>query len=320
MKILVTGGAGFIGSAFTRYFVKKYPEHEIVVFDKLTYAGNLDNLKEVSNSPNFRFVRGDVCNLELLEEVLKDCDVVVHFAAESHVDASIGNSLCFTMTNAYGTHVLLEAARTANIKKFIHISTDEVYGDILKGSFKEEDKLSPNNPYSASKAAAEMIVSSYMKTYKMPICIVRGNNNYGPYQYPEKLISLFSVLLLQDKKVPLYNPKPVRTFIHVDDMARAVDVILQKGKIFETYNIGTKDEYSCLEVTKKLLKLAGKNHTYIQKVEDRAVNDRRYSVHYKKLTALGWKPEISFDEGLAQTFAWYKENGAWWKKILRNKK
>ena len=317
MKILITGGAGFIGSNFVRYFVKKYPQYQIVNYDKLTYAGNLENLKEIEDYPNYEFVKGDVCDLNFLMHLLQDCDAVIHFAAESHVDNSIGNSLEFTKSNTYGTHVLLEAAKANNIKRFIHVSTDEVYGDIMDGSFKEDAKLCPNNPYSASKAAAEMIVQSYIKSFGMPIIMTRGNNNYGPYQYPEKIISRFATCLINDKPVPLHSPKPVRTYLHVLDTARAVDVIFHKGDVGEIYNIGTKDEFSNLEIAKKIIQFFGKDDSYIRDVEDRPFNDLRYSIDISKLESLGWQQSISFEDGLRETLQWYKDNPAWWHKLVQ---
>lgn len=321
MKILVTGGAGFIGSNFVRYLVKKYPEYFIINYDKLTYAGNLNNLKDIENFPNYKFIWGDICNFEFLCHLLKDVDAIVHLAAESHVDNSYGNSLTFTKSNTYGTHVLLEAARKNNIKKIIHVSTDEVYGEILEGSFKEDDKLEPNNPYSASKAAAEMIVRSYYKTYKMPIIIVRGNNVYGPFQYPEKIISKFITNLLEDKKVPLHGDgSPIRTYIYVDDFCEALDIVFHKGKIGEIYNIGTNDEFSNLEVTKKILEKMGKDESYIEFVPDRPFNDRRYSIDNSKLKSLGWKQKHSFEEGLNKTIEWYKQHEEWWKPLKHSNK
>ncbi|NQZ85880.1 MAG: dTDP-glucose 4,6-dehydratase [Nanoarchaeales archaeon] len=316
MKILVTGGAGFIGSNFLRYMVNKYPNYEFVNYDKLTYAGNLDNLLDIDSMPNYSFVKGDVCNLDFLTEILRDVDVVIHFAAESHVDLSIGNSLAFTKSNTYGTHVLLEAARVCKVKKFIHFSTDEVYGDIINGKFSETDKLDPSNPYSASKAAAEMIVQAYSKTFKLPIIMTRGNNNYGPYQYPEKIIPRFATDLMMDRKIPLHNPNPFRTYLHVDDTSRAVDIILHKGVIGETYNIGTEDEFRNIEIAKKCLDYFGKDESYIEHVQDRPFNDLRYSVVLTKLQNLGWKQEISFEKGFIDTLKWYEENRAWWEKLI----
>ena len=238
----------------------------------------------------------------------------MHLAAESHVDNSIGNSLIFTTSNTYGTHVLLEAARLSNIRKFLHVSTDEVYGDIEKGSFKEDSGLSPNNPYSASKAGAEMIARSYRKTYKMPITIVRGNNVFGPYQYPEKIIPRFITRLLDNKKVPLHgNGSNIRTYMFVNDFANALDLVFNRGKIGEIYNLGTSDEISNLELTKLMLKKLGKDDSYIDFVEDRPFNDKRYSIDVSKIKALGWRQKYSFEEGLNETIEWYKYNKGWWR-------
>jgi len=317
MKIMITGGAGFIGSNFAKYLVKKYPENQFIIFDKLTYAGNLNNLKEIENEPNYKFIKGDVTNLDLLCYLMKDVDCVFHLAAESHVDNSIGNSLVFTMSNTCGTHSLLEAARVCKTKKIIHISTDEVYGDIEEGSFKEEDKLNPNNPYSASKAAAEMIVRAYHKTYKLPIIMTRGNNTYGPFQYPEKIISRFIANLIMDKNVPLHGTgKNIRSYIYVHDVCTALDTIFQNGQIGETYNIGTDYELTNLELTKQLLMKFEKNEDYIQFVTDRPFNDKRYSVNIDKLKALGWEPKHSFEQGLDKTIKWYKENPQWWMPFM----
>lgn len=317
--MLITGGAGFIGSNFARYMVKKYPEHQFTVFDKLTYAGNLENLVEIKDKPNYKFVRGDVCDLNFLTHILKEADVVFHLAAESHVDNSIGNSLEFTKTNALGTHVLMEAAHQNKIKRFIHVSTDEVYGDITEGSFKEDAKLMPNNPYSASKAAAEMIVRGYYTTYKLPVIMTRGNNVYGPHQYPEKIISRFICNLLLDKKVPLHGEgKNVRTYIYVDDVSRALDTVFHKGEVGEVYNIGTQDEISNLELTRMLIKKLGKTEEHILHVMDRPFNDRRYSLDLEKIMSLGWKQETGFEQGIDKTIDWYKQNVTWWLKLLNH--
>ena len=262
MNVLITGGAGFMGSDFVKFMVNKYPKYNFTNYDKLTYAADLKNLKGIENKKNYKFVERDVCDFKPLVKLLKDIDCIIHLAAESHVDNSIGNSLIFTMSNTYGTHVLLEAARLNNIKKFLHVSTDEVYGDIEEGSFKEDSTLNPNNPYSASKAGAEMIVRSYYKTYKMPIITIRGNNVFGPYQYPEKIIPAFITRLLEDKKIPLHGDgSNIRTYIYVEDFSNALDIIFNKGKIGEIYNIGTSDEKSNLDVTKLLLNKLGKDES-----------------------------------------------------------
>ena len=313
MRILVTGGAGFMGSNFINLMVRKYPEHEIINYDKLTYAGDLRNLEEIKDSKNYSFVKGDVCNFSFLVKFLKDIDCVVHLAAESHVDNSIGNSLIFTMSNTYGTHVLLEAARLNNIKKFVHVSTDEVYGDIEKGSFKEDSSLNPNNPYSASKAGAEMIARSYSKTYKMPLIIVRSNNVFGPYQYPEKIIPKFATNLIMNKKIPIHGKgSNVRTYIYTKDFSNALETVFNKGKTGEIYNVGTSDEISNLDLAELLLKEMGKDESYIEYVKDRPFNDKRYSIETKKIISLGWKQKYEFKESLKNTIKWYSNNKKWW--------
>jgi len=317
MKILITGGAGFIGSNFIRYMLNKYEDVEIINFDKLTYAGNLANLRDLENNPRYRFVKADICNFDILYHLLKEVNYIIHFAAESHVDLSVGNSLVFTKSNTYGTHVLLEAARLCkNIKKILHVSTDEVYGDILKGSFKESDKLEPNNPYSASKAAAEMIVRSYYKTYKMPIVITRGNNVFGPFQYPEKIIPRFITDLMEGNKVPLHGDgSNIRTYVYIEDCCEAIDLVFRRGNVGEIYNIGTDDEISNLDLTKKLLEKMNKDGTCIDFVEDRPFNDKRYSVDLTKIRLLGWQQRHSFEDGLTKTIDWYQNNVFWWKPL-----
>ncbi len=318
MKIFITGGAGFMGSNFVRHMVGKYPYYEFINYDKLTYAADLRNLKDIENRKNYRFVKGDVCDFNLLMKLLKGVDAIVHLAAESHVDNSIGNSLIFTMSNTYGTHVLLEAARLNNVKRFVHVSTDEVYGDIEKGSFKEDSMLNPNNPYSASKAGAEMIARSYYKTYKMPIIIVRGNNVFGPYQYPEKIIPAFITRLLQDKKIPLHGDgSNIRTYIYADDFSIALEAVFNKGKVGEIYNIGTKDERSNIQIAETLIRKFGKDKSYIDHVKDRPFNDKRYSIDIAKIKGLGWKQKHEFEAALDKTIGWYKKNKEWWKGKVR---
>ena len=319
MKIFVTGGAGFMGSNFARFMINNYPQHEIICYDKITYAADTRNIEDLKNSKNFRFVKGDVCDFNFLSKFLKDVDCVVHLAAESHVDNSIGNSLIFTMSNTYGTHVLLEAARLNSVKRFIHVSTDEVYGDIENGSFKEGSILSPNNPYSASKAGAEMIARSYSKTYKMPIIIVRSNNVFGPYQFPEKIIPRFVTRLLENKKVPLHGDgSNIRTYIYVDDFSNALDIVFRKGKAGDIYNIGTSDEISNIQLTKMILKKMGKDEKHIEFVDDRPFNDKRYSIETKKIKALGWKQKHPFEKSLDKTIKWYTENRGWWLGKIKN--
>jgi len=319
VNILITGGAGFMGSDFVRFMVSKYPKYNFINYDKLTYAADLKNLKDIENKENYKFVVGDVCDFKLLVNILKDIDCVIHLAAESHVDNSIGNSLIFTMSNTYGTHVLLEAARLNNIKKFLHVSTDEVYGDIEEGSFKEDSTLNPNNPYSASKAGAEMIVRSYYKTYKMPIIIVRGNNVFGPRQYPEKIIPAFITRLLENKKIPLHGDgSNIRTYIYVDDFSNALDIVFNNGKLGEIYNIGTSNEKSNLEIAKLILNKLGKDKSYIEFVKDRPFNDKRYSVDITKIKELGWKQQYSFEDALNDTIKWYTDNKEWWKNKVND--
>ena len=317
MNILISGGAGFIGSNFIRFMLERYPRYKIINLDKLTYAGDLNNLKDIENKKNYKFFKGDICDFKFLMRILKDIDCVIHLAAESHVDNSIGNSLIFSMSNTYGTHVLLEASRLNNVKRFIHVSTDEVYGDIEKGSFKEDSILNPNNPYSASKAGGEMIARSYYKTYKLPVIIVRGNNVFGPFQYPEKIIPKFITRLLENKKVPLHGDgSNIRTYIYIKDFLGALDIIFNKGVIGEVYNIGTSDEISNLELTKLILAKLDKDESYIKVVKDRPFNDKRYSIDIKKVKALGWKQQYSFEQGLNETIKWYKKNREWWKSKI----
>lgn len=321
MKVFITGGAGFMGSNFARHMVKNYPDYEFINYDKLTYAADLRNLKDMENRKNYRFVKGDVCDFKLLVKLLKGVDAIIHLAAESHVDNSIGNSLIFTMSNTYGTHVLLEAARLNNVKRFVHVSTDEVYGDIEKGSFKEDSMLNPNNPYSASKAGAEMIARSYYKTYKMPIIVVRGNNVFGPCQYPEKIIPTFITMLLQGKKIPLHGDgSNIRTYIYADDFSLALETVFEKGVIGEIYNIGTKDERSNIQIAKTLIRKFGKDESYIDHVKDRPFNDKRYSIDIAKIKALGWKQKHEFGTALDETIGWYKKNVEWWKDKVNKRK
>jgi dTDP-glucose 4,6-dehydratase len=315
--IIVTGGAGFIGSHFVKLLLKKYPDIKIINYDKLTYAGSKENLPGVENNPNYSFVKGDVSDFNLLDHLMKDADAIIHFAAESHVDNSFGDSIIYTESNTHGTHTIMEVARKNKLKRILHVSTDEVYGEKDEGSFVEDDKLDPNNPYSASKAAAEMIVSSYHKAYNMPIVIVRGNNAYGPNQYPEKIIPKFSCLLMEDRQVPVHGDgMNIRTYIHVEDFCSAVETVFWKGKEGEVYNIGTNDEISNIDLTKKIIKQLGKEVHMIKFVKDRPFNDKRYSVENKKLLALGWKQEHNFEEGLQETIKWYQSHEDWWKPRL----
>ncbi|OQX89061.1 dTDP-glucose 4,6-dehydratase [candidate division KSB1 bacterium 4484_87] len=315
-KFLVTGGAGFIGSNFIHYLFGKYPDVEVINLDKLTYAGNLENLKNIENNPGYRFVKGDICDAEIVEPLVKEADFVVNFAAESHVDRSIGEPDDFIKTDIFGTFVLLEAARKYGVKKFIQISTDEVYGSIEDGSFRETDALMPSSPYSASKAGADRLAYSYFVTYKVPVIVTRCSNNYGPYQYPEKLIPLFVTNAIEDKKLPIYGDgKNVRDWIYVMDHCDAIDFVMNHGDDGEVYNIGAGNERNNLEITGIILSELEKPKELMTFVKDRPGHDRRYSVDCSKLHALGWQPKHSFQEAMKLTIDWYKDNREWWEKI-----
>lgn len=322
MKLLVTGGCGFIGSNFIIYILKKYPDYSIINLDKLTYAGNINNLKSIEDNQRYEFVHGDICNKELVDYLVKKVDTIVHFAAESHVDRSIVNSDDFVKTNILGTHVLLDSALKNNKKRFHHISTDEVFGALgTDGKFNEKTSYNPHSPYSASKASADHLVRAYFDTHKLPITISNCSNNYGPYQFPEKLIPLFITNLIEGKQVPVYGKgENVRDWIHVNDHNEAVDLIIHEGKIGETYCIGGNTEIKNIEITKLILKEFGFGDEMIDFVEDRKGHDFRYSIDFTKIkNELDWNPKISFDKGLIKTINWYKENEWWWKS-LKNKK
>lgn len=317
--LFVTGGAGFIGSNFIHYMMAKYPEYNIINYDKLTYAGNLENLRDIENSPNYKFIKGDIADAKLVNEVFENnkIDAVINFAAESHVDRSIEEPGVFIQTDVYGTFVLLEAVKKFNSKLFFQISTDEVYGSILDGSFKEEDPLLPNSPYSASKAGAEMIVRSYFKTFNVPVMVTRTSNNFGPYQYPEKLIPLFVTNLIDNIKVPLYGDGlNVRDWIYVEDNCAALDAALHNGRIGQIYNIGAGNEKPNVWITKKIIELTGKDESMIKPVADRLGHDRRYSVDCTKIEKeLGWKCRYDFEEALNKTVKWYVDNEDWWRPL-----
>jgi len=319
--LLVTGGAGFIGSNFIRYMVRKYNGYKIINLDKLTYAGNLENLKDIEDIKNYRFIKGDICDRDLVEDIFSNnkIDAVINFAAESHVDRSITDPGVFIQTDVYGVFVLLEAATKYKSKLFLQISTDEVYGSIEKGSFAEDDPLAPNSPYSASKTGAEMIVRSFFKTYQTPILVTRTSNNFGPYQYPEKIIPLFVTNLIDGKKVPLYGDgMNVRDWIYVSDNCIALDLVLHKGKIGEVYNIGAGNEKPNVWITRKILEILDKPETLIEPVADRLGHDRRYSVDCSKIEKeLGWKPEVDFEEALHRTVHWYVNNEKWWRPLKK---
>lgn len=321
MKLLVTGGAGFIGSNFIHYWLNKYPEDSIINLDLLTYAGNLENLKELESNPNYKFVQGDICDAQLVNKLVKEVDVIVHFAAESHVDRSILNSADFIRTNVEGTRVLLEAAKNNGNKRFHHISTDEVFGALSFDSpkFSENTPYDPRSPYSASKAASDHLVRAYYHTHGLPITISNCSNNYGPYQHPEKLIPHFITNLIEGKKVTVYGEgKNIRDWIHVNDHNRGVDLILKKGKIGETYCLGGNSERSNLDMTHDILNLMGFGEDKIEYVTDRLGHDLRYAIDYSKAkTDLGFEPEISLKDGLSATINWYKNNHQWWLKIKK---
>lgn len=316
MRLLVTGGAGFIGSHFIRHMLKAHPDDRIIVLDKLTYAGNLENLHEVENHPNYRFVQGDICNPATVEPLAGETDVIINFAAETHVDRSILSPGSFIQTDVYGTYVLLEAARRYKHERCIQISTDEVYGSIENGAFTEESPLHPNSPYAASKAAGDLLVQSYIRTYGFPGIITRSSNNFGPYQYPEKVIPLFITNALEGKPLPLYGDGlNVRDWIYVLDHCAAVDLILHKGEPGQIYNIGGGNERTNLALTRFILKELGKPESLIQFVKDRPGHDRRYALDFRKVAALGFKPQYRFEDALRMTLRWYQKNPRWWSRI-----
>jgi dTDP-glucose 4,6-dehydratase len=320
MKLLVTGGAGFIGSNFVRMaLTDKFPDfnvEQLTVLDLLTYAGDEENLKPVASDNRYKFVKGDIRDIELAKKLMQDADQVVHFAAESHVDRSIEGGSEFVSTNVMGTQVLLDAAKSSNIKRFVHVSTDEVYGSISEGSWPEDHPLLPNSPYSASKAGSDLLVRAYNRTHKLDTVITRCSNNYGQYQFPEKVMPLFITNIIEGKKVPLYgNGLNVRDWLHVDDHCRGIALALTKGRAGEVYNIGGGTELTNVELTHKILEAMGVGEEFIQLVEDRKGHDLRYSVDISKINKeLGYSPQVNFEEGLLQTINWYKNNEAWWKK------
>jgi dTDP-glucose 4,6-dehydratase len=316
LKILVTGGAGFIGSNFIRQILDKYEDYEVINLDKLTYAGNLDNLKDVESDRRYHFVHGDICDSDVVDKVMNGVDAVVNFAAESHVDRSIGGAADFINTDVFGTYVLLEAGRQHGVGRYLQVSTDEVYGSIKKGSFSEEDRLEPSSPYSASKAGGDMQVMSYHTTFGLPILITRSSNNFGPYQHPEKLIPLFITNALEGKDLPLYGDGTnVRDWIYVVDNCEGIDTVLHQGEVGKIYNIGGGNEHDNITITKKILELTGKSEDLIRPVKDRLGHDFRYSIDCGRVKALGWSPSHSFGDALEETVNWYRENRWWWEKL-----
>jgi dTDP-glucose 4,6-dehydratase len=317
VKLFVTGAAGFIGSNYVRWVLAN-TDHEVTVFDKLTYAGNLASIEDLVDDRRCRFVQGDICSLDTVTEHMPGHDAVVHFAAESHVDRSIADPYAFVHTNVFGTNVLCDVARHAGVERFLHISTDETYGSIEHGSFAETDLLTPRSPYSAAKAGSDLIALSYHTTYGLPVLVTRCSNNYGPYQFPEKLIPLFTTNLLDGKKVPLMGDGGnVRDWVHVEDHNRAAHLVLERGVVGQVYNIGAHNEVTNRDITERLLALTGRDESYIDWVPDRLGHDRRYSVEIDKITALGWRLERDFDQGLEHTVDWYKNHREWWEPLKR---
>ena len=317
-NILVTGGAGFIGSAFVRHMVARHPDYNIICIDKLTYAGNMDNLLPVSDEENYRFERGDVADRAAVSRVLRDyrIDTIVNFAAESHVDRSILDPDAFIHTDVVGVYILLDEGRKHGIERFCQVSTDEVYGDIEEGLSFEDDRFLPNSPYAASKASGELMARAYEVTYGMDVVITRGSNTYGPYQYPEKLVPFFATEAIDDRPIPLYGDgRQVRDWLYVDDHARGVDCILHYGLAGEAYNLAGENQRYNIDVTKRILDLLGKPQALIRHVPDREGHDRRYAMSAEKARELGWRRQFDFETGLEETVRWYQENEWWWRKI-----
>jgi dTDP-glucose 4,6-dehydratase len=315
--LLVTGGAGFIGSNFIRFFLKRHPRTKIINLDKLTYAGNLGNLRDIEEDPRYAFIKGDIRDREIVREVMPRVQGVVHFAAETHVDRSILEAGEFVLTDVFGTFVLLDALKAApQVEFFLHVSTDEVYGSRDEGFFREEDPLNPSSPYSASKAGADRLAYAYHVTHELPVIIVRPSNNFGPYQYPEKFIPLFVTHALEDKRLPLYGRGAnVRDWLYVEDCCRGIEFLLRSGKPGEAYNLGAGNEIPNLRLAERICDLLGKPRSLIKFVTDRPGHDRRYAVDCGKIRSLGWVPGANFEEALASTVRWYRENRDWWLKI-----
>ena len=315
MKLFVTGAAGFIGSNYARWVLNN-SDHEITIFDALTYAGNMESINDIVDGARCRFIHADICDRDAVLAGMDGHDAVVHFAAESHVDRSIKDPYAFVHTNVFGTNVLCDVARQVGVQKFLHISTDEVYGTIDEGSFVETDILTPRSPYSAAKAGSDLIALSYVTTYGLPVVVTRCSNNFGPYQFPEKVIPLFTTNRRDGTKVPLYGDGGnVRDWIHVEDHNRAAHLVLTDGVVGEVYNIGAHQEMTNKELTYALLELTGRDESFIQPVADRLGHDRRYSVNIDKVTALGWSMQRTFDESLQETVRWYRDNRWWWEPL-----
>ena len=319
MQILVCGGAGFMGSHFIKYILEKYPDYMLVNFDKLTYAGNLENLKEVENNKRYKFVKGDICDASEVDRVVREnkIDTIVNYAAETHVDRSVMDPSAFLKTNIFGSYNLLEATKKFDLKKMVQVSTDEVFGSIDSGKFREDSPFEPNSPYSAAKAGGDLLCRSYFVTFQTPVVVTHSCNFYGSNQYPEKLIPLFVTNLLEGKKVPVYGDgKQVREWIYTEDHCNAIDVILHKAKAGSVYNIGSGDEIENIEITKLILEYLGYDEKMIEYVKDRPGHDKRYALDANKLkNELGWEAKVNFRDGLKKTVDWYRENEDWWKKI-----
>lgn len=317
MKLLITGGAGFIGSNFINYILKKYKNYSVINLDALTYAGDKNNLKNVEGNPRYRFVHGSITDKNIVDSLVEEVDVIVNFAAESHVDRSIKNPEAFIMTNIVGTYTLLESALKHGKKRFHHISTDEVYGSLYpdESPFEETTPYDPRSPYSASKASSDHLVSAYFHTYKLPITISNCSNNYGPYHFPEKLIPLAITNILTNKKIPIYGDgTQVRDWLYVEDHCKAIDAILHRGTLGETYCVGGKSEYTNKDLLRMIISIMDKDESVFEYVEDRLGHDKRYAINFSKIEKeLGWKPETTIAEGLKKTVEWYKTNEAWWK-------
>ena len=317
-NLLITGGAGFIGSNFVHYMLEKYAEYRIVVYDKLTYAGNLANLADIADHPRYHFIKGDICDAEMVRSVMRqfDIDTIVNFAAETHVDRSIMEPDAFIRTDIYGTYVLLEAAREFGIERYHQVSTDEVYGEVIEGSSMETDPLRPRSPYAASKAGAEHLVYAYYITYGVPTTVTRGSNNIGPYQYPEKVVPLFVTNAIDDLPLPLYGDgRQMRDYQYVWDHCEGIDIVLHRGKVGEVYNLGTGVETRNIDMARMILRLLGKPESLIQYVKDRPGHDRRYSMNCDKIKALGWRSTHTFEQALEKTVRWYVEHESWWRPL-----
>jgi len=320
MKILITGGAGFIGSNFVHHLLKKRPDYEIVVLDKLTYAGRKENLQDVWSK--ITFIRGDITKKEDVHRAVKDCNCIVNFAAETHVDRSIVEADTFVLTNIYGVYNLLEATRKFDVGRFEQISSDEVYGHIQQGSFNEKDRLNPRNPYSASKAGAELICQSYFETYGLPTIITRSTNNYGPYQHPEKFIAKTIIYALLNKPIPVYGTgENVRNWLYVDDNCEAIDLVLHKGRSGKIYNVASKQELKNIDVARKILAVLNKPESLIQLTKDRLGHDLRYSLDVSRIESeVGWRAKVKFEEGIRKTIDWYAQNKWWWKSVIEKER